>query len=314
MRGPLAELDMAGIRGSVQWDFRLADITWFRLGGPAELLFQPADEADLALFLRRLPAEMPLTIIGLGSNLLVRDGGIPGVTIRLGMRGFGAVEPAGVNRLHVGCALPDKALAKAALEHGLGGFAFYHGIPGGIGGALRMNAGANGGETRERVVEVRAVTRAGEIVTLTNADMGYAYRHSSVAKDMIFTSAVFEGVPTPRSEIEAAMAAVQDHRETAQPIRERTGGSTFKNPPGHSAWKLVDQAGCRGLIVGGAQVSEKHCNFLINIGNASAYDVERLGETVRARVLATSGIRLEWEIKRLGSFETGRTVEEFGEW
>jgi UDP-N-acetylmuramate dehydrogenase len=313
LSGLLAEVDTTGIRGSLQPNFRLADITWFRVGGPAELLFQPADEADLALFLQRLPSGVPLTIIGLGSNLLVRDGGIAGATVRLGMRGFGAVEAIGENQLRAGCAVPDKALAKAALENGLGGFAFYHGIPGGIGGALRMNAGANGGETRERVVEIRGVTRAGEIVTLTNADMGYAYRHSSVAKDMIFTSAVFEGVPMPKAEIEAAMAAVQEHRETAQPIRERTGGSTFKNPPGHSAWKLVDQAGCRGLMIGGAQVSEKHCNFLINTGDATGYDVEHLGETVRARVLATSGIRLEWEIKRLGVFEAGRTVAEFGE-
>jgi UDP-N-acetylmuramate dehydrogenase len=229
----------------------------------------------------------------------------------LGARGFGAVAPAGGNRLAAGAATPDKALAKAALEAGLGGFAFYHGIPGGIGGALRMNAGANGGETRERMVEVRAVTRDGRIVTLTNAEMGYAYRHSSVAPDLIFTSAVFEGVAMPREAIEAEMAAVQTHRETAQPIRERTGGSTFKNPPGHSAWKLIDQAGCRGLTIGGAQVSEKHCNFLINTGEASGYDVERLGETARARVLAATGVRLEWEIKRLGVFDAERTVEPF---
>ena len=307
----LAALDTEGIRGSLQRAFRLADITWFRVGGPAELMFQPADEADLAHFMQRLPPQVPVVVIGLGSNLLVRDGGISGVVIRLGARGFGAVEPIGDNRLKAGAAVPDKMLARAALEAGLGGFAFYHGIPGGIGGALRMNAGANGGETRERVVSVTAVTRAGAIVTLSNVDMGYAYRHSSVAPDLIFTSAVFEGVPTPRIEIEAAMAAVQEHRETAQPIRERTGGSTFKNPPGHSAWKLIDQAGCRGLRVGGAQVSEKHCNFLINVDGASGHDIECLGETVRARVLAATGVRLEWEIKRLGSFEVGRDVGEF---
>jgi UDP-N-acetylmuramate dehydrogenase len=304
-------LDTDGIRGSLQPQFRLGEITWFRVGGPAELLFQPADEADLALFMARLPAEVPVTIIGLGSNLLVRDGGIAGVTIRLGARGFGTIEPAGENRLRVGCAVPDKMLAKAALDAGIGGFAFYHGIPGGIGGALRMNAGANGGETRERVVEVRAVTRAGEIVTLTNADMGYAYRHSSAPGDLIFTSAVFEGLSAERAEIEAAMAAVQAHRETAQPIRERTGGSTFKNPPGHSAWKLIDGAGCRGLTIGGAQVSEKHCNFLINTGEATGYDVEVLGETVRARVLAATGVRLEWEIKRLGAFQPHKAIYAF---
>ncbi len=299
------------IRGSLQADFRLADVTWFRVGGPVELLFQPADETDLALFLKHLPDEVPVMPIGLGSNLLVRDGQMAGVVVRLGLRGFGSVTVEGPGRLRAGCAVPDKALAKIALDEGLGGFAFYHGIPGGIGGALRMNAGANGGETRERVVEVRGVTRAGEIVTLSNAEMGYAYRHSGAPKDVIFTSAVFSGEPAPRTKIEAAMAAVQEHRETAQPIRERTGGSTFKNPPGHSAWKLIDAAGCRGLTIGSAQVSEKHCNFLINTGAATAYDIERLGETVRARVLASSGIRLEWEIKHLGAFEVGRTVEPF---
>lgn len=297
----------------MQAGFRLADITWFRVGGPAELLFQPADEADLALFLKRLPVDVPVTVIGLGSNLLIRDGGIEGVVIRLGLRGFGSVTVEPDGRLRAGCAVPDKALAKVALDEGLGGFAFYHGIPGGIGGALRMNAGANGGETRERVVSVNAVTRAGEIITLSNADMGYAYRHSSASRDLIFTSALFEGIPTPRAEIEAAMQAVQEHRETAQPIRERTGGSTFKNPSGHSAWKLIDAAGCRGLTIGDAQVSQKHCNFLINTGNATAHDIERLGETVRARVLAKSGVRLDWEIKRLGTFEAGKEVAEFSE-
>lgn len=306
-----ARLAGFGIRGSMQADYRLADITWFRAGGPVDLLFQPADEADLALFLKNLSEDVPVMPIGLGSNLLVRDGQMAGVVVRLGMRGFGSVTVEGPGRLRAGCAVPDKALAKVALDEALGGFAFYHGIPGGIGGALRMNAGANGGETRERVVEVRAVTRSGDIVTLTNEEMGYAYRHSGASKDLIFTSAVFSGPVAPRDEIEAAMQAVQEHREAAQPIRERTGGSTFKNPPGHSAWKLVDEAGCRGLRIGGAQVSEKHCNFLINTGDASGYDIERLGETVRARVLATSGVRLEWEIKRLGSFEPGREVEEF---
>ena len=313
MSGWLDRLDRTGLRGSLQPGFRLADITWFRVGGPADLLFQPADEADLALFLQRLPLEVPVTIIGLGSNLLVRDGGIEGVTIRLGMRGFGVVERVGPRRLRAGAAVPDKSLAKAALEAGLGGFALYHGIPGGVGGALRMNAGANGGETRQRVVEVRAVTRAGEIVTLTNAEMGYAYRHSDAPKDLIFTSAVFEGEPAAAEEISAAMAAVQEHRESAQPIKARTGGSTFKNPPGDSAWKLVDRAGCRGLTIGAAQVSEKHCNFLLNIDDATGHDIELLGETVRARVLATSGVRLEWEIKRLGRFEPGRAVAEFSE-
>jgi UDP-N-acetylmuramate dehydrogenase len=250
-------------------------------------------------------------VIGLGSNLLIRDGGVPGVVIRLSKRGFGAIEPAGENRLRVGAAIPDKRLAAAALEAGLSGFAFYHGIPGGIGGALRMNAGAHGTETRQRVVEVRAVTRAGEVVTLDNEAMGYAYRHSSASADLIFVSAVFEGFPEPADIIRRDMDAVTEHRERAQPIRSRTGGSTFKNPDGHSAWKLIDAAGCRGLAIGEAQVSEMHCNFLINTGEASGHDIELLGETVRARVLQSSGIRLDWEIKRFGRFEPGRTVEPF---
>lgn len=307
----LARFDTAGIRGQLQPGFDLASLTWFRVGGPAEVLFRPADEADLALLLSRLPEDVPVTLIGFGSNLLVREGGLPGVAIRLSAKGFGEIQPIGDNRLRVGTAVPDKRLAEAAFEHRLGGFAFYFGIPGGIGGALRMNAGANGGETRERVVEVRAVDRRGRLHTLSNADMGYAYRHSSAPADLVFTSAVFEGVPAAAEEIRAAMDAVSAHREAAQPIRARTGGSTFKNPPGHSAWKLIDAAGCRGLTIGGAQVSEKHCNFLINTGDATAHDVELLGETVRARVLATSGVRLEWEIKRFGRFAPGRAIEDF---
>jgi UDP-N-acetylmuramate dehydrogenase len=307
----LSRLDTRGIRGALQPSYDLTDFTWFRVGGPAELLFQPADEADLATFLQRLPADVPVTVIGLGSNLLVREGGIPGVTIRLSARGFGGVELVGPDMLRVGAAVPDKRLAEAALAAGLGGFAFYFGIPGGIGGALRMNAGANGGETRERVLEVRAVDRAGTIITLANEDMGYAYRHSAVAPDLIFTFALMRGEPTDPTQIRAAMDAVTAHREAAQPVRARTGGSTFKNPPGTSAWKEIDRAGCRGIAIGGAQVSEKHCNFLINTGSATAYDVELLGETVRARVEATSGIRLEWEIKRFGRFAAGRAVAPF---
>jgi UDP-N-acetylmuramate dehydrogenase len=307
----LARIDTEGLRGALQPGYDLTGLTWFRAGGPAELLFQPADEADLALFLGRLPEDVPVTVIGLGSNLLVREGGIPGVTIRLSARGFGQVAPEEETGLRAGAAVPDKKLAEAALAAGLGGFAFYYGIPGGVGGALRMNAGANGGETRERVVSVRAVDRKGTLVTLSNAEMGYAYRHSAAAPDLIFTSALFEGVPAPEAEIRAAMEAVTAHREAAQPIRSRTGGSTFKNPPGHSAWKVIDAAGCRGLTVGDAQVSEMHCNFLLNLGQATAYDIERLGETVRARVLEHSGIRLDWEIKRFGRFAPGREVAEF---
>ena len=307
----LARLDTADIRGALLPGFALGDTTWFRVGGSAELYYQPADLEDLQLFLKRLPADVPVSLVGLGSNLLVREGGLPGVTIRLSQRGFGGAGRIGATRFEIGAAIADKQVARAALDAEVAGFAFYFGIPGGIGGALRMNAGANGGETAARVVEVRAVTRAGELVTLSNAEMGYAYRHSSAADDLIFVSAIMEGVKGDRATIEAEMDAVTEHRESAQPIRSRTGGSTFKNPPGTSAWKLVDAAGCRGLRLGGAHVSEMHCNFLIAEGDATAHDIELLGETVRARVLATSGTRLEWEIKRIGRHVEGREIEPF---
>ena len=307
----LARLDTADIRGALLPGFALGDTSWFRVGGAAELYYQPADVEDLQLFLRRLPADVPVTLVGLGSNLLIREGGVPGVTIRLSQRGFGGVKRIGDARFEIGAAIADKQVARAALDAEVAGFAFYFGIPGGIGGALRMNAGANGGETAARVVEVRAVTRAGDLVTLSNADMGYGYRHCGAADDLIFVSAIMEGVAGDRAAIEAEMDRVTEHRESAQPIRSRTGGSTFKNPPGTSAWKLVDAAGCRGLVVGGAHVSEMHCNFLIAEGDATPHDIELLGETVRARVLETSGVRLEWEIKRLGRYAEGREIEPF---
>jgi UDP-N-acetylmuramate dehydrogenase len=305
------DLDLSGIRGRVTPAFRLDAVTWFRVGGPAEALYQPADADDLSLFLKRLPQDVPVTVIGVGSNLLVRDGGIEGVVIRLSAKGFGQTERLPGNRIRVGAALPDKRVAAFALAEGLAGFAFYHGIPGGIGGALRMNAGANGAETRDALVEVRAVDRSGRLLTLSHAEMGFSYRHTGAAEDLIFVDAVYQGEVAEREAIQAAMDAVEAHRERAQPIREKTGGSTFKNPPGHSAWKLIDAAGCRGLRVGGAQVSEMHCNFLINTGEATAHDLELLGETVRARVLETSGIRLDWEIKRLGVPLPGGEVEPF---
>jgi UDP-N-acetylmuramate dehydrogenase len=303
--------DFTGIRGRLAPEADIAPFTWFRVGGPAELLFQPADVDDLSLFLSRLASEVPVTVIGVGSNLLVRDGGIPGVTIRLSAKGFGQVAREDGDRIRAGAVLPDKRLAAFALEEGLGGFAFYHGIPGTIGGALRMNAGANGAETRERLVSVEAVDRRGDRHTLTNADMGFTYRHSAAADDLIFTAAIYQGTPQDRAAIKAEMDAVERHRETAQPIREKTGGSTFKNPDGAKAWQLIDAAGCRGLKIGGAMVSEMHCNFLINTGAATGHDLELLGETVRARVLETSGVRLEWEIKRVGHFRSGEEVAEF---
>ncbi|MDH7789483.1 UDP-N-acetylmuramate dehydrogenase [Ochrobactrum sp. AN78] len=309
----LKKLDgkLSSLRGKLMPDTGMDKITWFRAGGPAQVLFQPADEEDLSEFLKAVPEEIPLLVVGIGSNLLVRDGGIPGFVVRLSAKGFGEVQQVSETQLRAGTATPDKRVAAAALDAGLGGFHFYHGIPGGIGGALRMNAGANGVETRERVVEVRALDRKGDLHILSNADMGYAYRHSSASPDLIFTSALFEGIPGDREEIKKAMDEVQNHRETVQPVREKTGGSTFKNPEGTSAWKEIDKAGCRGLRVGGAQMSEMHCNFMINTGNATGYDLETLGETVRAKVYENSGIRLHWEIKRLGLFQEGKQVKEF---
>jgi UDP-N-acetylmuramate dehydrogenase len=307
---------LSGFRGTLQQDQPLAPIVWFRAGGPAEILAMPADADDLALLMRSLPEEIPVTVIGLGSNLLVRDGGVDGVVVRLSARGFGKVEFE-ENRIRVGAAMADKRLAAHAWEAGLGGFAFYHGIPGGIGGALRMNAGANGVETSERVVEVQAIDRRGERHILTNAGMGYSYRHSDAPDDFIFVEAAFEGAPADKQQIRAAMDAVQEHREKAQPVKSRTGGSTFKNPDppgtrdGRSAWRLVDAAGCRGLKIGDAQVSEMHCNFLLNTGAATGHDLELLGETVRARVLERTGERLEWEIKRIGKFAESGVVEPF---
>ncbi len=302
---------LAGLRGKLTPDAEMDKITWFRAGGAADVLFQPADEDDLAAFLKAVPSSIPVLIVGIGSNLLVREGGIRGFVVRLSAKGFGETEQVSETRIRAGAACPDKRVAALALEAGIGGFHFYHGIPGAIGGALRMNAGANGVETRERVVEVRALDRQGNVHTLSNADMGYAYRHSSASKDLIFTSAVFEGYAEDKAAIKAAMDAVQHHRETVQPIREKTGGSTFKNPEGTSAWKEIDKAGCRGLMIGGAQMSPMHCNFMINVGNATGYDLEFLGETVRARVLEHSGIRLQWEIKRIGEFKPGHEVDEF---
>lgn len=299
------------LRGRVTPDAPMDRMTWFQAGGPAELLFQPQDVEDLQAFLRLVPEDVPVTVVGVGSNLLVRDGGIKGAVIRLSAKGFGSVEEAGENRIRAGAIVPDKNVAAFAMDHGLGGFHFYYGIPGSIGGALRMNAGANGVETRERVVEVEAVDRQGKRHVFSNADMGYTYRHSAAPEGLIFTSVLFEGYPEDKAKIRADMDAVRNHRETVQPVREKTGGSTFKNPDGHSAWRLIDDAGCRGLMIGGAQMSSLHCNFMINTGQATAYDLEYLGETVRQRVYETSGILLEWEIKRLGKFVEGREVTAF---
>ena len=299
------------VRGRLVPNQLLSEITWFRVGGPAQLFFQPADEADLAFFLKHLPKTIKVTVIGLGSNLLIRDGGIDGVVIRLSAKGFGSVDILENQRLRVGTALPDVKVATAAAEAGIDGLTFYRGIPGGIGGALYMNAGCYGTETRERMVELRAVTRDGEIVTLSNADMGYLYRKSNGPRGIVYTSAVYQGFPGQPEVILGKMREITETRESSQPTRARTGGSTFKNPEGLSSWKLIDEAGCRGLTINDAQVSEKHCNFLLNLDAASANDIETLGETVRNRVRAKSGIELKWEIRRMGHFVPGQEVRQF---
>lgn len=301
----------SAIRGRVTTNAKLAPYTWFRCGGPAEVLFQPADPDDLALFLELLNNEVPIVVVGVGSNLLVRDGGIAGAVIRLSAKGFGNVGLEPGNRIRAGAALPDKFLANFALESGLAGLEFFRGIPGTIGGAIRMNAGANEVETADRLIAAHAIDAGGRRRAIMSAQMGYSYRHSDAPEDLIFTEAIFQGIPADRQKIQERMDEVDRHREAAQPIREKTGGSTFKNPPDHKAWLLIDAAGCRGLRVGAAMVSEMHCNFLINTGEASAYDLELLGETVRARVFETSGVALEWEIKRIGEFTDGPIVEPF---
>jgi len=289
---------MPALRGRLLANQSLAELTWFRVGGPAQVLFLPEDEADLAYFLAHLPADVPVTVVGLGSNLIVRDGGIPGVTIRLG-RGFNEIAVDGFC-VRAGAAVPDVRVARAAQEAGIAGLAFLCGIPGGVGGALRMNGGAYGRETKDALVEARAVDRAGRVHVLKNADMHYAYRHCGAPDDYIFTQAVFAGERGDPAAIAAEMERITTSRGETQPVKSRTGGSTFKNPPGQKAWQLIDAAGCRGLRVGDAQVSPMHCNFLINLGNAKAADIETLGETVRHRVKDSSGVELEWEIKRIG--------------
>jgi UDP-N-acetylmuramate dehydrogenase len=295
---PKLSAQMPGLRGSLASHAPMAGLSWFKTGGPAQALFEPADENDLAYFLAHLDPAIPVLVLGAGSNILVRDGGIEGVVIRLG-KSFQEIT---IDDLSVRAAAgaPDVKLASAAAKAGLAGLSFFRGIPGAIGGALRMNAGAYGAETRDVLVSCRGVDRNGKFVELSNADMGFSYRHCGVADDVIFTSAVLAGSPGDRRAILSEMAEITKARAETQPVNTRTGGSTFKNPPGHKAWELIDKAGCRGLALGDAQVSKLHCNFLINRGNARGADLESLGEMVRARVLETSGVALEWEILRVG--------------
>jgi len=289
---------MPELRGRLLANQSLGEFTWFRVGGPAQAFFMPEDENDLAHFLRNLPADIPIYVIGAASNLIVRDRGVPGVVIRLG-RSFNAIAAEQDHRVRAGTAILDVMVARAARDAAIAGLAFYSGIPGTIGGALRMNGGAYGGETKEVLVEARGLDRQGNALTFSNADMAFSYRHCGVADDIIFTQALFQGRAGSVDEIAAEMAEIKKKREASQP-RNRTGGSTFKNPPGMSAWKLVDEAGCRGLRVGQAHVSELHSNFLISLDGATATEIETLGETVRARVKEHSGVDLDWEIKRIG--------------
>lgn len=293
---------LPAVRGKLLRDEPLGPFTWFRVGGPAEVLFIPEDEQDLADFLKDLDPAAPVTPLGVGSNTLVRDGGVEGVVIRLGGRAFARVESRGDETIYAGAAVPDAILAREAAKAGIAGLEFFRGVPGSVGGACVMNAGCYGAETKDVLVEAYAVTRGGERLTLSNADMGFSYRKSAraAAEPLIFTGALFKGTPDAPAAIEARMAEITARRETSQPIREKTGGSTFKNPPGHSSWKLVDEAGWRGKLYGGAMFSPLHSNFLINTGEATAADLEGLGEAVRADVKAKFGVDLEWEIKRIG--------------
>jgi UDP-N-acetylmuramate dehydrogenase len=301
---PSLKAQMPGLRGRLLPNQSLAELTWFRVGGPAQVLFMPEDSDDLAYLLAHLPADVPVTVIGLGSNLIVRDGGVAGLVVRLG-RGFNEITVEEGERVRAGTAVPDVKVARSAQEAGIAGLAFFRGIPGAIGGALRMNGGAYGRETKDALVEARGVDRSGRVRVFTNGDMHYTYRHCGAPDDIIFTEAVFAGTRGDPAAIAAEMDKITESREATQPIKSRTGGSTFKNPPGHKAWQLIDAAGCRGLTIGGAQVSQMHCNFLINLGGASAADIETLGETVRRRVKDTSGIELDWEIKRIGIAAAG---------
>ncbi len=295
---PELKARMLELRGRLLANQPLDGQSWFRTGGPAQVLFMPADENDLAYFLRNLPADVPVIVIGASSNLIIRDGGIPGVVIRLG-KPFSAIAVEDGHKLRAGTAALDAHVARHARDAGIAGLAFLSGIPGSIGGALRMNAGAFGSETKDVLIEARGLDRAGNVRTFSNAEMGFIYRNSSAPDDIVFVSAMLQGRPGDPAQIESEMAEIRRKREATQP-KNMTCGSTFKNPPGQSAWRVIDAAGCRGLTVGHAQVSEKHANFLINLGGAKAADIEALGEMVRERVKAQSGIELEWEIKRVG--------------
>lgn len=295
------------VRGRLTENAAIGHMTWFGVGGPAEVLFKPADREDLAAFIAACPHDVPITVLGVASNLIIRDGGIPGVVIRMG-REFAGIEAEGTS-VTAGSAALDINVALTAAKHGIEGMEFLSGIPGTVGGALRMNAGAYGGETKDILRHADVLFRDGSIKTLSGSDMGLSYRHNDLPEDVIFLGAVFDGRAGDQAQIEARMDDIKRKRSETQPIKTKTGGSTFANPPlpadadaseAKKAWQLIDAAGCRGLKIGGAQISELHCNFMLNTGGATAADIERLGEEVRKRVAATSGIMLRWEIKRIG--------------
>ena len=296
------ELALPAVEGTAERGGSLADFIWFRTGGPAEWLVRPRDEQDLARFLKELDDDIPVTPIGVGSNLIVRDGGVSGVVVRL-PKSFAKVTIEPGNRVRAGGGAMGITVASAARDAGIGGLEFLRGIPGTIGGAVRMNAGAYGREVKDILVEARLAIRDGTIETLPLDRLGYTYRHSELPTGAVVVEALFQGRAGDVQAIGAEMDRIAAEREASQPLRSRTGGSTFKNPPGHKAWALIDAAGCRGLRVGDAQVSEKHCNFLLNLGNATSAEIEDLGEEVRRRVMEKTNILLEWEIQRIGSYE-----------
>jgi UDP-N-acetylmuramate dehydrogenase len=290
---------MPHVRGKLTQNAPLAPLVWFKSGGSAEWLFEPADEDDLVSFLRDLDAEVPVMALGLGSNLIVRDGGVHGVVVRLG-KAFAKIDRIDESTLRCGGGASGILVSSTARDAGIAGLEFLRGIPGTVGGFARMNGGAYGREVKDVLVAARLVLRSGEVVEWPLDTFGYTYRHSKVPEGAVIVEAVFRGEPGDPTAIGAEMDAIARAREETQPLRSRTGGSTFKNPPGHKAWALIDAAGCRGLMIGDAQVSEKHCNFLLNLGNASSSDIEALGEEVRRRVEEKSHISLEWEIQRVG--------------
>ena len=295
-------------RGRITENADLGKQTWFRVGGSADVLFKPENIEDLQHFLHYLPDDIPVTVLGVASNLIIRDGGIRGVTIRL-LKDFAKVEALDGNLIHAGAGATDKNVAVVAARNNIAGLEFFSGIPGTIGGAVRMNAGAYERETKDVLVQATCIDRRGKIYTVDAHDLNMEYRHTELPEDWIVVSAVFQGKKGKQEEIEARMAEIQDKRESTQPVREKTGGATFANPLPYKSWELIDKAGCRGHTIGGAQMSEKHCNFMINTGEATALDLEQLGETVRKRVYANSDILLRWEIKRIGEFLAGDTID-----